>query len=767
MPSHVHGGQEAKAGTGRGSGSALTRERRVVRAVGFVPVEAKLRVPDEDDTLVPRGEIIDQLLDANETPVVLITAAPGYGKTVVTQQWALEDPRPFAWLTLDDTDNDPVVLLTYLMLALQRVEPVDAGILALLVEQSDAIREVALPRLGRMLRRRERPFVLVLDDADALTSPEAIAVVDTITHHLPPGSQLAVIGRRAPVLDWSSLRVRRQLFELTADDLRLPERQANALIESAGLQLSDWDVHRLVERTEGWAAGIYLAAASLSAAARERHAVEGAMGDDSIIAVYLRDHMLAGLSPADQAFLTRCSILGRMSGPLCDALLRTHGSEATLRRLCHANMLLVGIDREERWFRLHQLFADTLRAELMRREPDAVRRLHSRASAWFETDGDIESAIEHGIAAGEIGRAARLIWSRAGDLLAAGDVERLEHWLDLFTMRQVAAHAKLSLTAGWCALHRGRPVDHWINAAENGLYEADRTGEPESTAAATALLRAVLARNGLTQMAADARLAMRLQEPDDIWRCTAMFLDAEATYLTGHPAEARPRLREIGDLAEAYGAYPVLVAALTQLATLAVEVNDWRGAEELSERAVEVLTEHRLQDVPLLVGTHCMSALLAARSGRADEAAALARRCSTLIAITPYLPPWAAMQCRYLLARAQLILGDTAAARVLLSEAFASDTNDATSLRELTEKTWQQIEQMSLGFAHGASALTTAELRVLQYLPTYLSFENIGKELFVSRNTVKSQAIAAYRKLGVTSRTEAVERAQALGLVQK
>jgi LuxR family maltose regulon positive regulatory protein len=162
-----------------------------------------------------------------------------------------------------------------------------------------------------------------------------------------------------------------------------------------------------------------------------------------------------------------------------------------------------------------------------------------------------------------------------------------------------------------------------------------------------------------------------------------------------------------------------------------------------------------------------MRALLAARAGNADEAAALTRRCSTMVAVTPHLAPWAAMQCRYLLARTQLILGDTAAARVLLSEAFASDTNDATTLRDLTDKAWQQIEAMSLGFAHGASALTTAELRVLQYLPTYLSFEQIGKELFVSRNTVKSQAIAAYRKLGVTSRTEAVERAQALGLVQR
>jgi len=748
-------------------GSPLTTDRRVVRAVGFVPVEAKLRLPEGDDELVPRGEIVDRLLDASDTPVVLIAAAPGYGKTVLVQQWALEDPRPFAWLSLDDEDNDPVVLLTYLMLALQRVEPVDAGILALLVEESDAIREVALPRLGRMLRQRRRPFVLVLDDADALVAPDAIDVVDTIAKHLPTGSQLVIVGRQPPKLDWSTFRVRRQLFEIGTEDLRLPDRQANALIESAGLELTDGEVRQVVERTEGWAAGVYLAAVALSAAGRERHAVDGVVGRDSMIGGYLRDHLLTSLSPADQQFLTRCSILTIMSGPLCDAVLHGHGGQATLRRLCEANLLLEPVDREGQWFRLHQLFAETLRTELVRREPDEVRRLHARASAWYEENGDINAAIEHGIAAVDIGRASRLIWNEAGDLLASGQVARVEHWLDLFTSRQVAAQAKLALTAGWCALHRGRPVDHWINAAENGLYEAERTGEPESTTAGAALLRAVLARNGVVQMAADARLAMRLQEPDDIWRCTAMLLDVEASYLAGHLTDARARLKAVGELAEAFGAYTVLAAALTQLACLAVELNDWRGAAEPTERATEVMREWELEQVPLLLSTHCMNALLAAQAGQNEEAAALARRCGTMIAVNPQLAPWSAMQCRYLLARTQLILGDTAAARVLLSEAFAADHNDASWLRELREKTWSHIEKMSLGFAHGASALTTAELRVLQYLPTYLSFEQIGKELFVSRNTVKSQAIAAYRKLGVTSRTEAVERAQALGLIQK
>lgn len=744
----------------------VTTERRVVRAVGFVPVEAKLRLPVADETLVPRGEIIDRLLDAGNVPVVLMTAPPGYGKTVAAQQWSREDPRQFAWLSLDESDNDPVVLLTYLMLALQRLEPVDPGILALLADDGTAIRDVALPRFGRMLRNRAHPFVLVLDDADALTSPEATEVVDTILRHLPEGSQLAIVGRRAPELRWSELRVQRKLIEIGANNLRLTRPEAQALVDAAGLHLDETDVELLVDRTEGWAAGLYLAAVSLSAAVNQRRAVDAYVGSESIVAGYLRDHLLASLPPDDQLFLIHASLLTRMSGPLCDAMLDTSDSEARLRRLSESNILLVRVDREGHWFRLHQLFAEALRAELNRLEPQLVRTLHSRASAWLEAHGDFDEAIDHGVAAGEISRAARLVWDRTGELLSTGEIGKVETWLDSFTVRQVAGHTKLALAAAWCSLHRGRPVEHWVDAAEHGLYEAGRERESESVTAAVALLHAMQGRNGLAQVAADAGLAMRLEDPGDIWRCTAMYLDALATYLTGHPLEAQARFHEAGELAVAFNAYPALVASLTQLAIMAIEVNDWHTAEQLHERCVAAMQEQHLDQVPYLVTTHCVAALLAARNGRVEQAGTLTRRGLSVVALTR-VPPAIGAQCRYLLARAQLILGDAPAARVLLSEALSGlqSVSDASQLRDVVERTWRQIEKMSLGFEHGASTLTTAELRVLQYLPTHLSFEQIGKELFVSRNTVKSQAIAAYRKLGVTSRTEAVERAQALGLL--
>jgi LuxR family maltose regulon positive regulatory protein len=620
-----------------------------------------------------------------------------------------------------------------------------------------------------MLRGRTQPFVLVLDDSDWLTSPASWSVVSTLADHLPDGSQLVLLARRAPPLDWNDMRAKRRVTEIGTSQLRLGVVEAQALVEATGLDLGRHDIEELVERTEGWSAGIYLAALSLSAAEKQRRAARSAIGSDSLFANYLREELLANLPAEDQTFLTRASILSKMSGPLCDVVVGVADSQSTLQRLSESNMLVVRADREGQWFRLHQLFGEALRTELGRREPQMVKKLHCRASYWLEENDEIEPAICHAISAGEVDRAARLIWTQVPDYLASGRVATLEQWLDGFTSRQVAAHAKLALTAAWCAIQRGRPADHWLSATERGLYEASREHESESVASATALTHAVLARNGVLQMGADAQLALRLQQPDDPWVCVASLLAAIATYLSGRPAGARLKLEEVENLSAELQDYQSQARALSQLALLVIDDNDWDTAADLVKQAEALLREHGLDELPTLVTVHCASALLAARAGEAEQAASLARRSLSMAAMTAHMPAWEGVQVRCVLARTQLMLGDTAAARVLLSEAHAllADVPDAAVLRDAVEQTWRQVEKLPLGMERGASTLTTAELRVLQYLPTHLSFEQIGRQLYVSRNTVKTQAIAAYRKLGVSSRSEAVECAYALGLMVK
>ena len=565
------------------------------------------------------------------------------------------------------------------------------------------------------------------------------------------------------------MRAKHRLLEIGTDDLRLSRVEAAALVEASGLHIDTDDVDALLARTEGWAAATYLAALAISRAPDHWRPILDELGSDSVVASYLRDELLVTRSAEEQAFLRRTSILKAMCGPLCDVVLSTTHSDNVLQQLSRSNSLVCSIDNREGWYRVHPLFAEVLKSELYRLEPQLTRGLHAQASRWFEENDDAESAIFHSVAAAEHERASRLIWSQTADCVATGRVATLEGWLDTFTPRQIAGHAKLALTATWCALLRGHSPDLWLSAAERGAYDASRKGEPEAIAAATRLLRVAVAQSGVAQMGTDAQLAMQLETPDDPWRCLAQVLDGVSAYLTGHPLEARSKLAEADRLALAFGNPHVRVQASVQSALIAIDDNDWDSAEELVQHASVLMKQYPLADLPDLINAHCTRALLTAKRGLEDEAAALVRECMSRLAAAAYVPPWLALQCRYLLARTVLVTGDPSAARTLLSEASSllTEVADATLVRDAVARLWAQIEKMPLMTGGKSPTLTTAELRVLQLLPTHYSFEQIGRQLFVSRNTVKTQAISAYRKLGVTSRSEAVERAYALGLMRK
>jgi LuxR family maltose regulon positive regulatory protein len=738
-----------------------------VRAVGFVPTEAKLRSPQPDNALVFRGELVDQLRDSAQAPVVLISAPSGYGKTSLVRQWAEEDERSFAWLALDDEDNDPAALTTYLMLALREIDVIDAEVISALTGHDPPVTSATLPLLGRILRHSAEPFVLVLDESDSLTSPAALAVVETVAKHLPEGAQLVVIARRAPELPWHHLRAERQLVDIGIDQLRLATAESRALLKAADLDPARGDVSALVDRSEGWATGLYLAARSAQASSGSGDVSNDIAGDDTLVAGYLREELLAQLSPEWQTFLIRASVLDKLSGALCDATLATEGSGLMLQEVERANLFLVALDHEDNWFRFHHMFGEMLTAELHRREPALMSELHSRASQWYEDAADIDRAITHAQEAGESERAASLVWSQVDRMLSADFRPVVTRWLDSFPTEQILTRARLSLAAAWVALGRGQPVEHWISAAERGIYDATRSGEAESVTAGTSLLRAAIAAHGVARMGADARIASGLQRAGDPWRTVARYFEGVSLHLLGQRHEAHALLEETAQFAAALSLHTPQALISTQLAMMALEDNDWKHCEEHAERATSLLEEHGLSADPAMSLIHCMTALMLAKRGDVEEAKQVTRRSLRMMATNVTSAPWSAVQSRYLLARAHLILGDNAAARCLLSEAqtHMSTTPDAVTLRDDLGDAWQQVEQLPLGVASGVSTLTTAELRVLQYLPTYLSFEQISQRLFVSRNTVKTQAIAAYRKLGVTSRGEAVKRAHALGLV--
>jgi LuxR family maltose regulon positive regulatory protein len=744
----------------------VTTERRSLRPLQFAPTEAKFRPSVRTEGLVLRGSLVDRLSDAESGGVVLVTAPPGYGKTVLASQWAGEDPRPFAWLTVDEADNDPRVLSAYIALALHRVQAVHAGVLAALTEsRREYLRNALLPELTMMAAERE-PVVLVVDGVEALSDPRACEVLQAIATGLPAQCHLVLLGRAAPELDWLRLAEHTAVLDVGVDDLRLSRAEGLALLHGIGLELSEAEVDALLTRTEGWAAGTYLAALSIAADAEQRKVGDLVEGSDGLIAEYLGHELLAGMSAQEQDFLLRTSVLHELSGPLCDAVLLGTGSAAVLERLALANVLLSRVDRPDGdWYRLHPLFSEALRAALTRREASLVPELHRRASAWFEEHDAAELAIEHAIVAHEPALAARLVWDQVGWSLANGDVAKVEGWLDCFPARQTATYAKLALSAAWCALERGRPADHWIGLASHGRYDADRKAESTSVAAGTALLHAVVGRNGVVQMGADARLALDLDELDDAGRCMAELLVALSAYLGGHTEEARDGFERLRDEAHLCGAHEARVLALCELSLLASDEEAWDRARELSELAMNVVHQRDLEQLSLLAPVHSCAALVSAHFDDPADAALAVQQAHALLATAVEPPTWQGIQCRETLARAALSLGDSAGARTLLSEAQSLlNADDDESLRARVDETWRRVAGRPLDVTPGTT-LTRAELRVLQLLPTHLSFAQIGQQLFVSRNTVKTQAVSAYRKLGVGSRSEAVEKAQALNLI--
>jgi LuxR family maltose regulon positive regulatory protein len=715
---------------------------------------------------VRRPRLLNRLLRSPPARLVLLTAPAGYSKTTSLAEWAAAEKRPFVWLTAHPRHDDPALLVASIVERLEKIEPVDADVMAPLASPDPSISTVVLPRLGRSLRGRGKPFVLVIDDVHAVTSPRAHEVLETVVEYLPVGAQLALACRTEPPLPLGRMRAHRQLAELSRAELSMTPAESGELLAKIGIELSSDQLDLLFERTEGWPAALYLAGLALADQPDISAAVGSFAGDDRIVVDYLRDEFLAGTKPSRLSFLTRSSVLDELSGPLCDAVLERSGSARVLRDLARSNSLVVSLDRSDGRYRYHHLFGGMLRSELRRREPgETEARLHARASRWYATHSDPDHAIDHAIAAGELGRAGDLIWLAYPEVSGRGRIATLVRWFDQIGDDSIATSPALALSAAHTHLARGQGerAAHWTRVA-TGIAKSRDTSE--SIQADIHLLDALLAMDGVVQMDKDAARASELHPVEAPWQAPCYLLRGVASHLTGHPERAVPMLEE-GVRRGAVVSPIVQVNSLAQLCLIAVKDGDWDRASRLIAQAREQVRRCGLSDYPSTVLVFATSALVHSHEGRVERAAAGSKDAKRLLALLTDFPPWYEAEARLVLFRACVRLDDLESGRVLLDEAslFLVRIPDAIILREWLNESVAALESASTEHRGREWSLTKAELRTLQYLPSHLSFREMGERIHVSPNTVKTQAQAVYRKLDASSRAEAVVRAREAGLL--
>jgi LuxR family maltose regulon positive regulatory protein len=728
-------------------------------------VAAKLLPPTVRPKTVRRPALIERLA-AGSRPIVSVVAPAGYGKTTLLSQWAERNGQAFAWVSVDEKDNDAKVLLSYVAEALDAVEPVGERVFEALASPASSVPGSVVPRLGAAFSSMAVPVALVLDDVHLLHSSECRAALSVLADHVPQGSRLVLAGRTQPPLRVARLRAEGRLLEIGPGDLSLNREEAAALLRAAEVALGDHDVGELHRRTEGWPVGLYLAALYLRQGGSLGGAAVSFGGDDLFVSEYVESEFLERISRPERAFLTRTAVLERMSGPLCAAVLDKPGAAAALDALAQSNLLLVPLDRRGQWYRYHHLFRDMLRAELERQEPGLVPVLRRRAAGWCLRNGLAEEALEYSIAAGDVDTAARLTGELWLQVYRQGRIATLEQWF-----RWLDAHggidgnpmvaAAAALTAG----QTGRPgeAERWADAVDRWRYGGTARPEDPIAEAWAAVLRALMCRRGPEQMRADADDAARRLTAAGIVAPIAPTLQGLARVLCGDPGSAEAFFEDGSGIGEV-AATDVLVALLFERSLLAMARNNWDQAEKLAGQARFAVRQAGAEDP--LVST--VAARVAIHRGEVPAARRELVTAQRLRHIYNYATPHLAVQFRAELIRVHLALSDLAGARTLMAEInevlrrrpdLGTLAGEAAVLRDrLAGERGPSVP--------GASALTAAELRLLPLLATHLSVPQIAVDLFLSPHTIKSQMKSIYRKLGSSTRAQTVTRARELGLLE-
>jgi LuxR family transcriptional regulator, maltose regulon positive regulatory protein len=729
----------------------------------------KLHAPFVPAQTVVRERLFDRLRDGRGLKLSLVACPAGFGKSTLLAAWREREARdrPVAWITLDEGDNDPVVLWSHVIEALGRecAGLAHATLAASVV--SSPLLEVVLPRLVNELAEQGE-LVLVLDDFHRLSSSASRESVAWFVDHVPSTVQLVLSTRADPSLPLGALRAHGQLLELRADDLRFTAAEADEFLNGRlELELAGADVDLLVSRTEGWPAGIYLAALSLAGKPDKAALVRAFDGTSAHVVDFLSSEVLTAYEPELQTFMLRTSVLERLCVPLCDAVLEAPASGDALDALARSNLFLLALDDQRRWYRFHHLFAQLLRVELERREPEAVAGLHLRAFEWHNTFGTTDEAIHHAVAAGAFQEAGQLIAETWIHYVNGGRTSSVLDWLVRFPDALLDGDARLLLVKAWISALRGREDEMRRAIARvrelGGLDEGPLPDGFASLESSVSVLSAAFAWGDAGAVLAQGTRSAELEGPDSPWRPVITWSLGWGHYCRGELDVAERWFKETTVIAPEADQWVVGVAAIADLSLIAGMRGRRADQLRLATEAVDAAREHGLLEAREDGEVHTAYGVALAAHGRREEALPELEQGVFLRRL--WGQPLDLVDGLIALAPAVAAAGDRERGADLFREAeeLLAGCPDAGVLpvRLAAAKRAAGIGRP----AKAGAELSERELGVLRLLSSGLSEREIGQELFLSFNTVHTHVKSVYRKLGVSSRADAVARARTERLI--
>jgi len=562
----------------------------------------KLHRPPASPRLVPRPHLIQRLEEGLRLGhrLTLVSAPAGFGKTTLLSDWLRQADRSTAWLSLDAGDNDLARFLAYLVAALQTVEPnIGESVKSALQSRQPPPMEAVLTGLINEIAVVPDPFALILDDYHLITARPIHEVIIFLLDHLPPQMHLVIATRADPPLPLARLRAQDQLTELRAADLRFTTEEVAAFLNQVmGLGLSPEDVAALEARTEGWIAGLQMAALSMQGQEDVAGFIRAFTGSDRHVLDYLVEEVLHRQPESVQTFLLQTSILERMTGPLCDAVTDSPPGEgagqAMLEMLERANLFIVPLDNERRWYRYHCLFADLLRSRLHRTHSSLIPTLHRRASEWFERNNLVPLAIEHALTAGDFERAAGLIEQAAEATLMRSEIATFLRWVDALPDELVRDRPSLCLFQAWALLMSGRPLE----SIESRLQDAARSEPVDRTVALRALI--ALYQGQMSRAAELARQALEQLSEQDTFLCgLATWVLGLSRLVNGDLAAGAQALDQVARMSRRAGNVMISVMVLCNTAELHMQQGRLRQAKETYQQALEWATDEQRRRLPI------------------------------------------------------------------------------------------------------------------------------------------------------------------------